>query len=428
MAMQALIEPTDAETNARFGFDVSVSGTAAIVGAFGKDGGNKGTGAAYIFRFGAGGAKLTQEVELPAKGLKAGDYLGRAVAIAGGMAVACAPRAAKGVGKCFVFREEQPTRGKPLRTHWTLEATLVPPRGACRPACPSFGLSVAVDTPDAVVVGATGAAFVFVRAHSGGWSAATRLLVGGTPVGGGASFGRSVAIASDAGGTGTIAVGAPGTAVFVFVSAANKRSTWTQVARLVPRGKRSAQYGCAVSLSEGAALLAVGAYDENSDAGATYIFASPLSSSVAARVEAADKSAGDRFGFDVAASAGRVLVGAYGAGASTQFNGGKGASYLFSGAADGIAGGKSWQQESKMFAVDGSVNDRFGYAVAMSGENVIVGARGDDNHGKNSGSAYALILPKNMGGSGPAPPPPPWLSPTCQTCGKMSEFYVCCKS
>jgi hypothetical protein len=83
------------------------------------------------------------------------------------------------------------------------------------------------------------------------------------------------------------------------------------------------------------------------------------------------------------------------------FNGNNGAVYLYrlSGAADTPFGAAeaSWVIDDKLFATDGAANDRFGWAVAVSQSDdddgavtVIVGARGDDNAGSNSGSAYVL--------------------------------------
>jgi hypothetical protein len=56
-----------------------------------------------------------------------------------------------------------------------------------------------------------------------------------------------------------------------------------------------------------------------------------------------------------------VLVGAYA-------NAGRGAAYFFEG------NGSAWNFESKVVASDGAANDYFGYSVAMSGARALVGA------------------------------------------------------
>lgn len=142
---------------------------------------------------------------------------------------------------------------------------------------------------------------------------------------------------------------------------------------------------------------------------------------------APDGSAGDRFAYDVAIDGGgSALIGAYGAGPLDVFNGNNGmvhtlrrcltgapcqtrvratgAVYLYrlSAPADTPFGqeGSSWLIDNKLFASDGAPNDRFGWAVAVSQSDdgdgtvtVIVGARGDDNAGSNSGSAYVMDVP-----------------------------------
>jgi hypothetical protein len=96
--------------------------------------------------------------------------------------------------------------------------------------------------------------------------------------------------------------------------------------------------------------------------------------------------------------------------------------------------GPQWLIDDKLFASDGAVNDRFGWAVAVSQSDsgdgtvtVIVGARGDDNAGSNSGSAYVLDVSPN--GNAAAPPPPPAtvhpLPTACDQCSSFADFYRC---
>ncbi|MDP6583942.1 MAG: FG-GAP repeat protein, partial [Anaerolineales bacterium] len=48
----------------------------------------------------------------------------------------------------------------------------------------------------------------------------------------------------------------------------------------------------------------------------------------------------------------------------------------------------SWDQEIKLLASDGAINDYFGTSVAISGDVALIGSRYDDDNGYNSGSAY----------------------------------------
>jgi len=49
-----------------------------------------------------------------------------------------------------------------------------------------------------------------------------------------------------------------------------------------------------------------------------------------------------------------------------------------------------WAYETKVTALDGAESDGFGCWVAMDGDYTVVGARGDDDNGNASGSAYIL--------------------------------------
>ena len=47
--------------------------------------------------------------------------------------------------------------------------------------------------------------------------------------------------------------------------------------------------------------------------------------------------------------------------------------------------------EAKLTASDGAAFDWFGFTVSVSGDNVVVGARFDDDNGTDSGSAYVFV-------------------------------------
>ena len=50
--------------------------------------------------------------------------------------------------------------------------------------------------------------------------------------------------------------------------------------------------------------------------------------------------------------------------------------------------GSQWVQSAKLLADNGAANDYFGNAVAISGDNAIIGAYYDDLNFTNQGSAY----------------------------------------
>ena len=52
--------------------------------------------------------------------------------------------------------------------------------------------------------------------------------------------------------------------------------------------------------------------------------------------------------------------------------------------------GSNWVQQQKLLAADGAASDIFGGTVAISGDIIVIGARGDDDNGNYSGSAYVF--------------------------------------
>ena len=101
-----------------------------------------------------------------------------------------------------------------------------------------------------------------------------------------------------------------------------------------------------------------------------------------AKLLASDGAAGDRLGFAVAVSGDTAVVGA----PHDSDNGGvSGSAYVF------VRNGTSWDQQAKLLASDGVAGDVFGTSVAVSGDTVVVSAKGDDDNGNGSGSAYGSI-------------------------------------
>jgi WD40 repeat protein len=108
--------------------------------------------------------------------------------------------------------------------------------------------------------------------------------------------------------------------------------------------------------------------------------------SVERKITASDAATDDQFGRSVAISGNNVIVGAWQVYAS---NGGKsGAAYVYD-----IS--KS-REVLKLTASDAEVDDAFGHSVGVSGNRVIVGASLNDDDGTNSGSAYLFDLTTGM--------------------------------
>ncbi len=97
-----------------------------------------------------------------------------------------------------------------------------------------------------------------------------------------------------------------------------------------------------------------------------------------AKLLAFDGEAGDEFGYSVSISGDYAIVGA-----DEYFkSGATGSAYIFK------RDGTTWIQQAKASASDAAADDYFGDSVSISGDYAIVGARGDDDNGDGSGSAY----------------------------------------
>jgi len=95
-----------------------------------------------------------------------------------------------------------------------------------------------------------------------------------------------------------------------------------------------------------------------------------------------DLAAGDQFGSSVAISGDIIAAGSR---LDDDLGSESGSVYIFTRVASGT---NNWVQTKKLTAFDGAANDHFGYAVGVSGENVVVGALDDIRSGLRIGSAY----------------------------------------
>ncbi|RKY90967.1 MAG: hypothetical protein DRQ01_08410, partial [Ignavibacteriae bacterium] len=96
------------------------------------------------------------------------------------------------------------------------------------------------------------------------------------------------------------------------------------------------------------------------------------------KLTASDPIVQSNFGYSVAITGKKVLVG------RIRDNYETGAVYHFE------YDGSDWLQIEKIVAVDGTTYDKFGCSVSMSDNLAIIGAENDDPHGAGSGSAYLL--------------------------------------
>jgi hypothetical protein len=172
-------------------------------------------------------------------------------------------------------------------------------------------------------------------------------------------------------------------AVFVFTRAAD--GTWSQSQELLSSDESGNDgFGSPLSLSGNTLLVGAGEKTlAQAGQGAAYVFGQNASGAWTQTQElvANNPAAGDLFGYDVALSGTTALIGAAGV------NSNQGSAYVFTQGSDG-----GWSETQEMTAPDGTANDYFGSAVALSGSTEVVGAP-LKNVGANvqQGTAYVYV-------------------------------------
>ena len=179
---------------------------------------------------------------------------------------------------------------------------------------------------------------------------------------------------------------------------------------LASDGSEGDKFGSFVAISGNTAL--VGAYsddDDGTDSGSAYILEQQQDGSwlETAKLLASDGTLYDKFGYSVAISGTTALVGSYG---DDDNESASGSAYIFQQQQDG-----SWLETAKLLASDGASDDRFGYNIAISGTIALVGNYADDDNESSSGSAY--IFQQQQDGS--------WLETTklLASDGASSDYF-----
>jgi hypothetical protein len=314
------------------------------------------------------------------------DYFGHSVAVDGDTAVIGAYAYGDGAsGSAYVFvRAADGT--------WSQQAKLTAADGA---AIDYFGISVSV-SGDTAVIGApgdddkgdaSGSAYVFVRVADGTWSQQAKLAAADGADGDQFGF-RGVSVSGDTaviGAFGDDDKGADSGSAYVFVRAAD--GTWSQQAKLTAAdGATDDNFGDRVAVSGDTAVIGADWDDDKGDySGSAYVFvrAADGTWSQQAKLTAADGASGDAFGSGVAVDGDTAVIGAYG---DDDKGTDSGSAYVFVRAVDG-----TWSQQAKLTAADGASGDAFGSGVSVSGDTAVIGAPGDDDKGDASGSAYVFV-------------------------------------
>ncbi len=131
--------------------------------------------------------------------------------------------------------------------------------------------------------------------------------------------------------------------------------------------------------------------------GTVYVFVKPASGwedmRESAKLTVSDAADGDAFGCSVAISGETIVVGARGDHVGPNRN--QGAAYVFVRPASGW---EDMTETVKLTASDGGTEDEFGCSVAVSEETIVVGARGAKT-GSNQGQGAAYVFVKDKPGA-----------------------------
>ena len=184
------------------------------------------------------------------------------------------------------------------------------------------------------------------------------------------NFGRSVAMTDT-----KIVVGAPndddagGSSGSVYVY--NLDGTG-EVKITASDGATNDQFGWSVAISDTKVVVGSNNDDDaGTDSGSVYVY--NLDGTGELKIVASDGASGDKFGGSVAMSDTKIVVGSNN---DDDAGSGSGSAYVYN--LDGTG-------EVKLTASDGATSDRLGESVAISGTKVVVGARDDDS---NKGAVY----------------------------------------
>lgn len=125
--------------------------------------------------------------------------------------------------------------------------------------------------------------------------------------------------------------------------------------------------------------MVVGSYSDNDlgeNSGSAYVFTRQAGTwTEQQKLTAPDGAPEAYFGYSVAIAGNTIVVGAY-QHATT------GAVYVYTNT------GSAWLLQQKIIAPDAAATDHFGCSVAIYGDTIIVGARGNDTMGINAGAVY----------------------------------------
>ncbi|MEZ6015737.1 MAG: FG-GAP repeat protein [Planctomycetota bacterium] len=163
---------------------------------------------------------------------------------------------------------------------------------------------------------------------------------------------------------------------------------WTQTQKLTGSSVEAFdEFGQSVAATQDTLVVGARNDDDNgADAGAAYVFrVDPMTGTWAEEVKvlAPDGEPGDRFGSALGIDGDVIVVGAQG-----DDDQGSAAGAVYVHRYDAMSG--LWAMEQKLYASDAQVSDKFGASVAISGDVIVVGAFDEDQRASGAGAAYVF--------------------------------------
>jgi len=312
----------DGSASDNFGFAASVSGTIGVVGAFGN---NSGQGSAYVFRnLDSAAGSVTQDAKLVAGDGSTFDRLGSSVSLSGTAALIGAPAddiaSNTDQGSAYVFRNLDTATGQVIHS-----IKLTASDGA---GDDQFGNAVSLSGTIGVVGaiyddfannGNRGSAYVFRALDTATGTITENAKLISSDGQSGDNFGVAVATSGNMGLVGAQYVDAATSnsgAAYVFRNLDSANGTVTENLKLIASDAASSDFfGSSVSLSGNTGLVGVG-YDDvgsNINQGSAYLYRSLDSGSGTVvedvKLTASDGAAYDNFGWSVGIDGDNFVVG-----------------------------------------------------------------------------------------------------------------------
>jgi uncharacterized delta-60 repeat protein len=380
--LHTIINPSPAVSD-HFGYSVAISGSRVVVGAYADSTGASNAGSAYVYDL-SSGTPTVPVATLNNPGPAAGDYFGSSVAISGTLVVIGAhfdDTGASNAGSTYVYDLASSTPTMPV-------ITLNNPGPAL---ADNFGFSVAISGTRVVVgaylddTGATDAGSAYVYDLSSGTPAVPVTTLNNSNPVLGDNFGFSVAISGtrlvagvhldDTGATNA------GSAYIYDLSSGTPTVPITTLNNPSPALADFFGYSVAISGTR----VVVGAYFDETGAievGSAYIYelSSGTPSVPLATLNNPGPAANDYFGYSTAISGTRVVVGAHAddTGATDA-----GSAYIYD-----LSSGTPTVPTATLNSPGPSTDDRFGLTTAMSGTRMVVGMPREDTGASNAGSVF----------------------------------------